>query len=98
MGDIQDITKKERELEELRELKDIAYRAMKGNWSTSKEACEIINLGYTKHAFDVEELKERLEAFENFENSRKKQGYPKYDSTEIFVQIKKIIKELEDGT
>jgi len=84
--------------EDLEEIIERAFFEAFNNGKSTKGVISkaIKDAGYCK--FPVEKLKERLEAFENFENSRKKQGYPKYDSTEIFVQIKKIIKELEDGT
>jgi hypothetical protein len=91
------MTEREKELEELTNILYANDMILLSKDSCKKQALVIQNLGYTKSHFPIEKLEERLEAFENFENSRKVQGYPKYDSTEIFVQIKKIIKELKEG-
>lgn len=61
MGKIQDITTKDRELEELKELRDIIKSRGYNDEEAHTVALYVQRAGYTKHAFDVEALKKWLD-------------------------------------
>ena len=95
MGDIQDITTKERELEELEYILLVSSKMCADMEESECEfvAQKIREAGYTKHTFDVEALKRFLKDIIKFWERRRNVAA----ALVLGESIKDKIKELEGG-